>query len=172
MKMTPAPFGMLALSAALALGTALLVTPNTAFAVVNRNSSAGSACQPANGSAPWFQFTNNYLINNGTTDKYVVCNFVIDETSTSAITHLAVWTNSGAVGGQAVCSAQTGYRAINTTSIAGTNVGAVTLGGGSSAGRIDFTESSLPRSDGYDVLTLNCRVPGGWKIGLIEFQTT
>ncbi len=175
MKISPAPFGMLALSAALALGTASLVTPGTAFAI-SRASSAGGACQPANGGAAWFQFSNNYLTNIGTTDKYIVCHFVIDEDlggmgAVSSIANLSVGTNSGAVGGQAVCSAQTGYHYYSTTSIMGTNVGAITLGA-NTYGPIQFNEAALPRTATYDVLTLNCRVPGGWKIGLIQLQTT
>ncbi len=172
MKMTSAPLGMLAVSAALALGTA--VTPGTASAVY-RISSGGTACQPANGSAPWFQFTNNYLINNGTTDKYVVCNFVIDEpgiTTIEQIDYLYVNTSSGAVGGQqAVCSAQIGYHASGATTIAGTNIAAITLPAGS-AGPIVFNVAALPRPQIYHALTLNCRVPGGWKIGLLELRTS
>ena len=151
---------------ALAAGMA---SSSPAFAAY-RNASAGAACHAANGAlASKFTFNLNYLTNVGTTDAYVICNLAIDDAigTPDTVTRLTVSLVVPTQGATVSCVAQAGafYN--------GTNHIIQSLAESDSAdvpNAVVFLswDQDLVRGDALNVLTLNCKLPAGTKMGLIE----
>ena len=133
-----------------------------------RPTNGGSACHPANGpAAAKFSRTNHYLSNNNTTDQFVVCHLPMNDTGgyVAEIAHLQVHVQAAGAG-SAVCVAQTGAYSDGQLFVRGGVTRSYTF---SAAG---FTVLEwfgvLPRESNNDVLTLNCRLAPGMRLGLIE----
>jgi len=159
-------------AAATFVGLATLAAPHAAQARIFMATNGGSACKPAYGASTKFNFTEYYALNNGTTDQYVVCNFnnwsvnPVDSTAL-ALEMLAVYFNSGATtGGTAVCTVKMGYWT-NGASTESQMVKSIDLTP-NSAGSITFTGADLPRKYEFQGLSMNCKVPGGFRLGLIQ----
>jgi hypothetical protein len=156
--------------ASMAIAIAALSGSAPAAASSYRDTSAGSACHPVNPGIA-FTYSNNYLTNTTSTNQYVVCHFQMDDDGALAVTkptNLDIAFTSGATGGTIVCGAQEGsfFNGVNNvTSSNGQNY----IMGPSSNHFIIFNTAGLTRSVFYDVLTVTCRVPPGFKMGLIEW---
>ena len=139
-----------------------------AAGVVTRNTNAGAACQPRYPGARAFAAGNHSLRNTGDVDQYVVCHFgqmdLGPEPQSPA--SLAVHASAGALAGQVICIARTGYfDGAVQTSAASTRAAQVASGGSTV---LSWTAADLPRSSVADALTLECKVPAGFTVGLIE----
>lgn len=159
----------LPMSALVAAG--LLAFPAADAATYWRNASAGANCHAANGAASdKFTFANNYLTNIGTNDQYVICSLDMDDNAAGSMhaNYIAVSAKAGSTSGTLTCIAQEG-RFDN-----GENI----ISASQTRSRLVFANYSevliwpdgLPRLLFDDVLTLNCRVPAGFKLGLIRYR--
>ena len=151
---------------------ALAALPLPAQATVARDLSAGGACHAANGAAVGkFTFSNFSLLNIGTTDQFVVCNFQMEEDlslTLKAASTLSVSVTAGATPGTVTCTAQTGHHYSGATVIRSSFVRTVTLPA-SNNGYLLWDDPAWIRINPWDTLTLNCRLPGGFRMGLIEW---
>lgn len=151
-----------------------LVVPLSADAQTyyTQNASAGAACHPANGgAAARFVRANYTLTNNNTTDQYAVCHLPMQDTPglTYAPLSLSIHVGAGNTGGTFVCAAQTGsYTNNNSTVIHSSSAQQATVLAFTNAW-LEIDTSKLARSDHKQVLVLNCRLPPGGKLGLIEW---
>ena len=157
-------------ASALALAIALSAAPQPARAHISLSTSAGSACKPAYGASTRFNFTELYARNNGTTDEYLVCGFAnwsfTGVGSARPLKSLSIWVNTGAAGGTAVCVAKMGYWTGGATVVSMATRSLTFDSYGS--GNLLWEEADLPRSEEFQVLSMNCKLPGGAKLGLIQ----
>ena len=158
--------------ALLTICVGMVVTP-TATAAKFRDTSAGGACHAANGAAAAkFSFGNHYLTNNATTDQYVVCHFQMDDEQAELITtplFLAMTATAGpASGGTVTCLAQVGNYSMGATTITASATRSAPLAAGAST-TLDWSGVSWGRTQHYQVMTLNCRLPPGFRMGLIQW---
>jgi hypothetical protein len=134
----------------------------------NRSTNGGSACHPANGAAAAkFSRANHYITNNNTTDQYVICHLPMDDTSgyVAEIAYLIVHVQAAGAG-SVVCVAQTGSYAEGQLFVRGNVARSYAF---SAAGSTALIWSGvLPRESPNDVLTLNCKLTPGMRLGLIE----
>ena len=149
-----------------------LTTPVPAHAAVTyRDASAGAACHAANGSlATKFNFNLSFLTNAGTVDAYVICSLPMDDATASplAINKVKVHAQLPNADTTLTCTAQTSayfggenhvyYSSTKTFTSTGPNANFTLL----------WTGADLTRQDVYAVLSFNCKVPPGAKLGLIE----
>ena len=158
---------------ALVVFVGALSASQPAAATHAHDTSAGGACHAANGAADGkFTYSNNYLTNIGTTDQYVICHLQMDDDDSVPLTHpvyLAVHTVAGATAGTITCVAQEGafYTGASNT-IASSSARSATLDVGLNS-NLNWDTNLLTRPAIYYTLTLNCKVPGGFKLGLIEY---
>jgi hypothetical protein len=160
------------LAAASVIVATVLSAPPSATAAY-RDVSGGAACKGANGAASAsFTYSNNYLTNIGSTPQYIICNFQMDDASfvpaptESLILHAY---NTQAVSRTLSCSAQTGGYYYGSNYVASNSVKAHTF---ASVGSdyLTWTPSLLVRNYPYDVLTINCRLDPGIRVGLIQYR--
>jgi hypothetical protein len=166
-KPTTTLCAFMVIAAAAALGAT-----GPAAATTNYNdTSSGGACHAAAGSAePKFTYANNYLTNISTTDQYVVCHFAMNDSSIPSplqLTDLVVHTASGSTTGTLICVAQYGAYYSGANHVESTQTQNLPLGAGS-YGQVNFS-ATFTRTQIYNTFTLNCKVPAGFKLGLIEF---
>jgi len=155
---------------AIALALALAAAPQTANANVFLSTNGGAACKPAYGASTKFNFTEYYALNNSTTDQYVVCsfaNFSVGSSSTAQpVKGIYFSFDAGATPGTAVCTVKMGYWMAGAHT-ASQSSKSVTVAANSN-GVINFSNLDLPRSFEFEALSVNCKVPGGFKLGLIQ----
>ena len=160
---------------ALALFTACVgaVPSSPAEAAVLRDTSAGGACHAANGAAAAkFSFGNNLLTNNATNDQYVVCHFQMHDDQATALTtplYLSVAVSSGPTGGVVTCLAQMGFFASGVHSVTASVTRSTLISTGGSAA-MEWNAVAWGRTDAFQTLTLNCKLPPGFRMGLIQWQ--
>jgi hypothetical protein len=137
----------------------------------SHSANGGGACHAANGAlAGKFNRTLHYVTNVGTTDAYLVCHLQMDDDDASGAqspTHFEV-NVSGAPGTSITCIAQLGGYYFGTSQIAASNGKTLAFTEGATWGELAFDHAALGRSFSYIALTLNCKVPLGGRVGLIE----
>jgi hypothetical protein len=159
----------LALAACLAVALAAASAVPVAHAAYYRDASAGGACHPANGgAASKFLYGNHYILNNGTTDQYVICDLPADDSSGAPwnVTFLGINVTSFNQGATVTCVAQTGSMVDGTvynTANVSRSYTFMTQGGSTTL----TWENVLPRASNQDVLTLNCKLAPGMKLSTI-----
>ncbi len=171
MKHPIASPGAIALSSTLAVG-ALLGLSHPASASVFRATNGGAACKPALSNSTSFLFNNKYAENTNTTDQYLICHLVMADLSTGPPPpqQLTIWFKAGATGGTALCLVQAGYYLDSTITSASVFSSGTAAAGGLVA--VSWFEPGLVRSTSNHALTLNCKVPAGWRMGLIQYATS
>jgi hypothetical protein len=169
MSSTTRPAPVLAtLVATLMASLALATAP--AHALTYRDKSAGAACQGANGAASKFTYTMQYLTNVGPVDQYVVCDMTAYDVSNEPLTPYIFRVNftMGQAGGTITCVVQTGGHYSGSNVIRSSSAETATMGSLEN-GYLDWDPESIVRTQPYDVLMLNCKVPPGAKVGLIQY---
>lgn len=147
------------------LALAFATTP--ADATIYRDMSAGGACKAAYAGASPFVYSATHLENKGVVDLYVVCQFQhYDIGAAQSPLMVTAALTAGALGGTAVCVVQMGWYDGTLHNSAVVSRG-IALAPGTS-GQVTWEGADLPRTSATDVLTLNCKLPGGFKLGLIE----
>ena len=149
------------------LAAAMGASPASAAAY--RNASAGAACHAANGAlASKFTFNLNYLTNIGTTDAYVICSLPMDDASTTpdTIIKLSVSFTVPAALSTVTCVAQAGNY-VTTNNIYHSAAESRTTASANQSLTMQW-ENYIPRGGVINVVTLNCKLPPGTKMGLIE----
>ena len=133
--------------------------------------SAGSACHPANGAAAAkFVRSMHTLTNNNTTEQYVVCDLRLDDVSGQPVRQvylLRLFFTAGATGGTLWCAAQTGSHYYGTTHVTSSAAKSKALTAGDN-GEVYWEAFELSRSSQEHLLGFNCKVPPGFRLGLIE----
>ena len=135
------------------------------------DASAGVDCQAANGAlAAKFTYNLNFLTNTGTTDAYVVCSLPMDdENQTPAMLEgLMVDVQLGAAGSTVTCVAQTGYWGAGVNQIFRSSAQSHTSTIPNETDQLVWNAAALGRDGVATVLTLNCKLPAGAKMGLIQ----
>ena len=135
-----------------------------------RDSSAGAVCQAANGAvAAKFNRTLTYITNAGTTDAYVICHLPMDDASSTPdhVSRLTVEVTIPNAGGNVACVAQSGAYYQGANHIYASQAQSYTAAGPNESATIDWTVP-MYRLNVFNVLTLNCKLPPGAKLGLIE----
>ena len=158
---------LLTATIAAAIGTA---SPAAAATTSLNYVSAGVACHPASGAlAAKFNRNLNYLTNVGTTDAYVVCHFQMADSPTlvAAFGGLYVHLQGSAAGSTVTCVAQVGAFFSGTNQINGSVARTHTTSAHNESLVLSWL-SGLERDDFADVVTLNCKLPPGMKMGLIQ----
>jgi hypothetical protein len=153
------------LAVALAAATAV----PAAHAAYYRDASAGGSCHPANGgAAAKFTYGNHWIANNNTTDQYVICDLPADDSSGApwTVAFLAIHVYSLNAGATVTCVAQTGAFFDGTVYNFANVSRTYTFGGAGNSTTLSW-ENVLPRQANQDVLTLNCKMAPGMKLGLI-----
>ena len=156
--------------AAVATGLLALAMP-AAAANRSHDSSAGGSCHSAS-PTPKFSRNNHYTTNIAATDQYLVCQFQMDDDPTvpaTDIKYLELSVVAGASGGTVTCVAQIGALYAGSMHLESSISRSVTLTAGN-GGYLNFGANPLIRSVYYNVLTMNCRVPTGFKVGLLEWE--
>jgi len=157
-------------AAALAAGLALAALPQPAHALISLSTSGGSACKPAYGASTKFNFTELYALNNSTTDQYLVCGFAnwsfAGDGASRPITFISMFVNTGAAGGTVTCVAKMAYWTGGATVVSSASKSVTFASYGS--GNLLWESTDLPRTQEYEVLSMNCKLPGGARIGLIQ----
>jgi hypothetical protein len=160
-------------TAAFAILVAGTVLPTPADArYLFRSTHAGVACHPANGSlASSFNYTLQTLTNVGTVDAYVICALPMDDLSTypTQLHYLVVNAVLPQSGTTLACTAQVGAFYSGTTHIRESVARATTSSQPNAQAQLSWYNELAPeRAYGYDVLSLNCKLPPGAKLGLIQ----
>ena len=134
-----------------------------------RNVSAGSACHPANGAATKFTRANNYIINNNATAQFVVCNFEMDDASTTPVQniYLALFMQSAHAGATVTCIAQTGHFDDGGNAIRTSAARATTFASDGAGSYLEWGTGVLLRDSSIDILTLNCKMDPGTRLGTL-----
>jgi hypothetical protein len=155
----------------LALVAIAAIAPSPASAVVYHDTTAGGACHAANGAAAsHFTYGNHYVTNVGQTSEYVICLLVSDDidAGTHSPAKLAVAISSTVEQATVSCSAQTGSYFGGAINNHGSNAQTYTFATAGSS-TLTFDTSKLPRQFLQDVVTLNCKMDPGTRLGLIEY---
>jgi len=148
-----------------------LVAPRPGAALEVRDYSAGTACRPANGAlAPKFNYNLHYLTNIGTVDAYVVCDVALDDPSQTPdeLFLLNVDLLVPTVGHTVTCVAQVGSFYSGQAHIVASSAVSATANAADDAIVLGWDTTKLVRNDVFKVLTLNCKLPPGTKMGLIQ----
>ena len=143
-----------------------------ALAANYRNASAGAACRPANGAlSAKFTYNLHYLTNVGSTDAYVICSLVMDDASPSpaptADLRVDVFTTTA--GTTVTCVAQVGAYYGGAAQITGSSAASVTSVVDSASSQLAWNTTNLQRSGVHLLLVINCKLPPGTKLGLIQY---
>jgi hypothetical protein len=166
MKIAPYAFALLATTLA-----ATLPAIGPAAAANYRYASAGAACHAANGAlASKFTFNLNYLTNVGTTDANVICSLPMDDATATpdTLTWLSVSVLVPTQGATVTCMAQTGYFFNGVNTIYRSSAQTYTATQPNVAYTLQWNSYLLERADYVSVLTINCKLPPGTKLGLIQ----
>jgi hypothetical protein len=153
---------------------AVLVGAGPAHAVRYRDTSAGGACHPANGAAAGkFTYGNLSLTNLGSVDQYVICHLQMDDDPTALTPTrpeiLAVAVTAGATPGTVACVGQIGYHANGVNHLRSSISRSLALAAANNGFLLWNSGTPWAREFVYETLTLNCKVPPGFKLGLIEW---
>jgi hypothetical protein len=159
----------LSLAAALAATVSCLALPTPAAAQTYRDTSAGGACKAAAAGSTAITFGNTYLLNKSTVAQYVICHFDMFDLAGStaqSTSMLKAYFGAGDTAGTPTCVVQIGFytQQLYTSDISS---GSVTIQPGLSD-FIAFGSADMVRDAYYQTLTLNCKVPPGFRMGLIE----
>jgi hypothetical protein len=152
------------------LVAALSTSPSASASNTFHNASAGVACHPANGAvAAKFTYNLNFLTNGNTTDAYVLCSLPMDDVN-NAPAHLDglmvdVFLPSP---GTVACAAQTGYYGGGLNQIESSTALSYTSSVNNVSHQFSFNTLLLHRDGVPPVLTLNCKLPPGARMGLIQ----
>jgi hypothetical protein len=141
-----------------------------ASAVVYRNSSAGAVCHPANGAlVAKFNRTLNFIQNAGTTDAYVICQQVMDDADVQpyAVTLLTASVALPNTGTTATCTAQVGAHYDNTNFVYMSFAKSFTATEPNDSTHLEW-DVPFYRIAVFHVLTINCKLPPGAKLGLLQ----
>jgi len=160
---------LIRLLAATFLAASLSITPQAARADISMTTSGGSACKPAYGASTKFVFTELYALNTGTTDQYLVCgfaNWALTGPAAKPPNIVAVYVAAGTTSGTAACTIKMAAF-FGTTSVASVLVRSATLQPAESTS-LYFNGLDLQRWQDYQILSMNCKLPGGFKLGLIQ----
>ena len=161
--------------AALLATTLALAAGGAAAATSYRNASAGAACHAANGAlASKLVFNLNYLTNTGTTDMVVMCHLPTDDASggLEQVIFLRADVVIPVQGKSVTCVAQTGYFGAGANTVATSVARSYTAPGTNASGQVEWPSPELlHRSSTAMLLTLNCKLPPGAKLGLIQHWT-
>ena len=133
--------------------------------------SGGAACHPASGAASAkFTRSNHTLTNINTTDQYVVCSMSIDDIygePTRQVGNLTLWFTAGSTGGTPTCSVQTGKHYAGHTQLSSAVTRSVVVAANTGE-QLVWNGAELNRLSYHDVVTVSCRVPPGFRIGLLD----
>jgi len=141
----------------------------TASAYNYRNASAGGICKGAAGAASKFSFNLQHLTNTGTTDQYVICNLGNDDLgSTTGPVKLAAYLRLPTAGTTVTCIGQVGAWYGGATSVRSASAMTWTTTTPNEDILLQWDASKLVRYQHYEVLMLNCKLPPGAQLGLIE----
>ena len=152
------------------IGAALLALASTPTqAAYYRDTNAAAMCHPANGAAvAKFTRTSHYLANNATTDQFVVCDFTMDDSSgapwAQGTLRIEAWATAP---GTITCVAQTGRMVNGAVYATATQTRTYTFEAGNAGTSLNWLDG-IARMNNLDVLTLNCKVAPGMKLGVIE----
>jgi hypothetical protein len=169
--MSVQPIRLLSVAASLAVS---LAASSPAHALRARDTSAGGACHPANGAAAGkFTYGNLSLTNVGTVDQYVICHLQMDDDTTALYPArpdtLSVAVTAGATPGTVACVAQIGFHANGANYVRSSFSRSVTLAAGNNGWAYWDSTTAWTREFAYETLTLNCKVPPGFRMGLVEW---
>jgi hypothetical protein len=153
---------------------ALAVSPPAAATVNYHASSPGAVCHAANPGATKFVAANQYLTNGNTTAQYVMCALaVVDPTDIPRqLAFLQMEIQSGGEGSAVTCVLQTGYYgsgALTVRSSSSKTYTFVTVGG---TNTFYWDAGSVVRDNTTHVLTLNCKMDPGTRLGTILYGDT
>jgi hypothetical protein len=157
------------IAAGFIVGIALLPAANAR--TLFRSTHAGVACRPANGAlASSFTYTLQTLTNAGTTYAYVICALPMDDvstypTQTVLLTMEALLPDAGST---LTCTAQVGAFHNGVSHIRGSLAKSHRSVAANEAPQLFWNSSLLAREVNYEVLSLNCKVPPGATLGLIQ----
>ena len=141
-----------------------------ASAVRYRDSSAGAVCHPANGAlVAKFNRTLNYIQNAGTTDAYVICQQVMDDgdVQPEKVTLLTASVTVPTQGATVTCVAQAGAFYDNINHVYLSYSESFTAGAPNASAHLEW-DVPFYRISVFHVLTLNCKLPPGAKLGLLQ----
>jgi hypothetical protein len=149
---------------------ALSTSPPAAAANTFHNASAGVACHPANGAlAAKFIRNLNFLTNASTGDAYVVCSLPMDDAYNAPAQLDGLMVDVFLpTPGTVTCVAQTGTFSNGSNVIQASTAMTHTSSTTNVAVQFSFNANLLQREGVYRVLTLNCKLPAGTKMGLIQ----
>jgi hypothetical protein len=153
---------------ALVVGCLGLAAPVAAIAY--RDASAGAVCHAANGAlASKFNFTLTTVTNAGTTDAYVICHLPMDDTSTTPdhVSSLSVEATLPNTGQTVTCVAQASYFHHGVNHIYVSQSQTYTSGEPNENPTLTWS-APIYRLNVFNVLSLNCKMPPGGKLGLIQ----
>jgi hypothetical protein len=154
----------------LALAGAWCATP--AAALESHDTSAGGACHAANGTLSG-SFTRNlhYLTNISNTAAIVVCHLQMDDDDGGGaqspfwlVVHVA-----GKPLTEVTCTFQLGGFHDGVNHVYSSQSMTMAFPSANPYGRFDFDYTKFVRPNYHTILSLNCKVPAGGKIGLIEW---
>jgi hypothetical protein len=161
----------LTLVAMASFAIAAFVAASPARAEIYMSTSGGGACKAASSGSTAFRYTNLTVENIGTTDQYVVCSFtnftVGTDQSAEAPYFLKVYLGAGAYPGTATCIAQMAswYSGAAHISSSKSNVASLEANGYTA---MYWLPEDLARDHETETLVLNCKLPRGFRIGLIQ----
>ncbi len=156
-----------ALWLALSVGAGVCLQASDASAYVEMGANGAASCKPSNPArASAFFITNFYTENTSTVNEYLTCSMpqwnVNGYLVGTVATH--VYFSGTAAGGTVLCTAQSGYH-YGSLVVAQANTQTLMLAPGMD-GSIQFP--SLSRSQPYYSVAFTCRIPPGFKVGLIR----
>jgi hypothetical protein len=155
----------------LIVAVAGLVVPTPGAAINYRDTSAGAACHAANGAlANKFTYNLNYLTNISNTDAYVICELVTDDATDTPelLIHLQVDVLVPTPGSNVTCMAQVGSFWDGVNHIRASQAQSYTTVSPDYGFSLDWNEAPLQRLYITETLTINCKLPPGAKLGLIQ----
>jgi hypothetical protein len=171
MSQSANPFRTCLFGAVIVAGVAASTAPRTADADIYMSTSAGGSCHPAFGASTSFRFTSTYAENIGTTDQYLVCSFTNWDVGSAQlgrpIVELRVFFSAGAYAGTISCATQMGSYYAGATHFNSSLTKSTALGAGTSSDLI-WSGTDLPRTEEYATLVMNCKLPRGFRLGLLQ----
>ena len=158
---------------AILLAAAWVVPAAAAPLVVDRSTSAGAACQAANGPASgMFRRGGQYLEHIGSNDQYVVCHLPVE---TNAPGYASTFFMSATVSlvkpsGSVSCVAQVGTFAEGTQQVASAVTRAHVFGGSGESSTLYWDAPDVPALYYNESLVLICRMSPGTRLGTIRHR--
>jgi hypothetical protein len=168
----PTPIRTAAFATAATLFAALLSANGAAATSYFRHASAGADCHAANGAlAGKFTYNLNYLTNVGTADAYVICSLPPDDDASlgpNIVTSLSVEVFLPSAESTVSCMAQTGAFFDGANQVYRSQAQSYTSVGPNAGTQLQWSGSALERGAAWRVLTFNCKLPPGARLGLIQ----